>query len=434
MRFYDRETEMSILEKNRIMSKERGVFTVITGRRRIGKTALIKESEKNGKTLYFFVPRTNEILLCEQLALAARTDLGMTLINSGRFRDLFEQLMRYGKENNFTFVIDEFQELKRIDKSIMSSIQELWDEHGSGSKVNLIVCGSVQSMMVRIFERSKEPLFGRATSKLNVGHFRPSVLKNILRDHNPGYGPDDLLFLYMVTGGVPKYIELMMDAGATSLEKMLDRICSPDSYFLTEGRDLLISEFGKDHGTYFSILQLIANGKNTLKEINDSTGKDVGTYLENLEKEYSIIRKNRPIFSKENSRDVRWQISDNYLRFYFRFVNSNLSTVEFRRYDLLRDRILSGYAQYSGKVLEDYFKEKIAEEERFTDIGSYWDRKGENEIDIVILNGIDRKATLAEVKRNPKKGSIGDLRRMSETVPGLRGYEIGYMVLSMDDM
>jgi AAA+ ATPase superfamily predicted ATPase len=289
-------------------------------------------------------------------------------------------------------------------------------------------------MMIRIFEHNKEPLFGRASSKLNVGPFRPSILKTVLAEHNPDYDGDDLLFLYMVTGGVPRYIELLIDSGAVTFEKMVDRICAPDSHFLTDGRDLLISEFGKDHGTYFSILQLIANGKNTLREISDSTGKDCGAYLEVLSKEYGIIRKNRPVFSKDNSRNTRWQISDNYLKFYFRFISSSMSAVEFGRYDLVKENIISGYPQYSGKVLEDYFKEKIAEEERFTRIGSHWDRKGQNEIDIVVLDDPGKRAVVAEVKRNPDRAGIGSLKRRTETIPELNGYSVEYRILSQDDM
>ena len=433
MRFYDREAEMEILGRNRKMSEKRGVFTVITGRRRIGKTSLIKESEKEN-VLYLFVSRINESMLCQQLTDSAISDLGIQLFDSGKFRDLFEQLMRYGENNNFTFVIDEFQELERVNSSIMSSIQELWDRSASRSKINLIVSGSVQSMMVKIFEMNKEPLFGRATSKLNIGPFTPRVLKEILKDHNPNYMNEDLLFMYAVTGGVPKYIELLMDAGATSFDKMLDRVCSQDSYFLTDGKDLLISEFGKDYITYFSIMQLIANGKNTLREINDIIGKDCGMYLETLNKEYRLIRKNRPIFSKKNSRDIRWQISDNYMKFYFRFISSNLSVVEFKRYDLLKESIRSGYEEYSGRILEDYFKNKLAEEERFTEIGSYWDKRGQNEIDVIVLSDNDKKAIVAEVKRNPKRVDIDELMKKTEAIHALKEYDIEYRVLSLDDM
>ena len=434
MKFYNREEELEILRRNREMSRSGGVFTVMTGRRRIGKTELIKESEKDGKLLYFFVPRSNETLVCEQLVADTKRDLGIDLINSGRFRDLFEQLMRYGREVSFTFVIDEFQELRLINRSITSSIQNHWDGYKSTSKINLIVCGSVQSLMKKMFEDHKEPLFGRATSKFTITPLRPSILKKILGDHDPKYEKDDLLFLYMVTGGVPKYIELLMDAGATSFKKMLNYICSSGSYFLTDGKDLLISEFGKDYGTYFSILQLIANGKNSLNEINTSTKKECGSYLEKLQNEYAVIKKNRPLFSKENSRDVRWKISDKYLQFYFRFISSNQSLIEMGRYDMLKEKIAEGYAEFSGPVLEDYFKEKIAEEERCTDIGSYWDRKGHNEIDIIILNDLDKKAAVIEVKRNPGKADIGKLKEKTATLGELNDYDVEYRTLSLKDM
>ncbi|MDR1404804.1 MAG: ATP-binding protein [Candidatus Methanoplasma sp.] len=434
MKFYDRKTEMAVLKRNRELSKNSGIFTVITGRRRIGKTALVHESEKRGKFLYLFVSRGSESLLCEQLTGNAETDLGIKLFNTNRFHDLFEQLMTYGEKNSFTFAIDEFQDLERINHSVMSSIQELWDKYKSTTKVNLIVCGSLYSMMIKIFEREKEPLFGRAVSKLSIGPFGPSVLKNILADYNPDYGPDDLLFLYMVSGGVPKYIEILMDRNAVRFDDMLDAVCSPDSQFLTDGKDLLISEFGKDYGTYFSILQLIAKGKNTMREMSEAIGKESGSYLDNLEKEYGLVRKNRPLFSKENSRDVRWHVSDNYLNFYFRFISGNISLTELKKYDLLKEKIRSEYTQYSGIILENYFKEKIAEEQKVTEVGSYWDRRGQNEIDIIALNDIDMTASIFEVKRNPGKADIGELKKKTASVTGLKDFEFKFGILSLNDL
>jgi len=434
MRFYDRENELAVLKENKERSKEAGVFTVITGRRRIGKTALIKESEKNDRFLYFFADRSSEALLCEQLASDAERDLGIELTDSGRFRDLFRELMEYGKNNEFTFVIDEFQELEKANKAIISGIQNLWDTNRPSSKVNLIVCGSVHSMMVRIFEGGKEPLFGRAAFKFKLRPFRPSVIRTILSEHNAKYEPDDLLLLYMVTGGIPKYIEALMDAKATTFEKILNAVCSPGSLFLTEGKDLLISEFGRNYGTYFSILGLISRGMVKEPEISTVIGKECGPYLEKLENEYDLVKKNRPLTSGGNSRDVRWKMTDNYLRFYFRYLSKNQSLIEREEYGLLKKIIKEDYTQYSGHVLEDYFKEKMSEDEEFTDIGSYWDRKGDNEIDIVALNDLDKKAVFAEVKRNPDKADIDGLRKKAGTVSGLKGYETEYRVLSLKDM
>jgi AAA+ ATPase superfamily predicted ATPase len=434
VKFYNRETELEILKRDFELSKKVSAFTVITGRRRIGKTELIKKSVEGREFLYFFVDRESEATLCERLARDAESSLGIILIDNGRFSDLFKQVMMYGKEKNFTFIIDEFQELDKINNSIMSGIQNHWDEYRKKSNVNLIVSGSVYSMMVKIFESYREPLFGRATSKFNLGPFKPSVLREILKDYNPDFKPDDLLFLYMVTGGIPKYIEELMDNGATTFDKMLDRVCSPGSLFLTDGKTMLVLEFGKEYGTYHTILQLIAKGKNTLGEINDIVGKDASPYLAKLEREYRFIKRSRPMFSKDNARDTRWHVSDNYLRFYFKFIADERSAIELERNDLLKETILSEYTQYSGLVLEKYFKEKIAEEERVTSMGSYWDRKGQNEIDIIALNDLDKKAIVAEVKRNPAKADVEDLIIRAGSVEGLRGFDIEYRVLSLNDM
>lgn len=289
-------------------------------------------------------------------------------------------------------------------------------------------------MMMKIFENRKEPLFGRLTSKITLQSFTVSVIKEILNNYNPKYTPEDLLCLYMLTGGVPKYIDLLMEAGAIKKSKMLDMVTSPDSPFISEGKDLLVSEFGKKYGTYFSILQLIASGKNTQSEIDSVIGKNTGAYLANLEREYSLITKNKPIFSKPESRKNRWSLNDNYLRFWFRFIFPNQSLIEMGKYDLLREVIDRGYEQYSGLVLEKYFRTKIAEEERITGIGSYWDNKGENEIDVIAVNDLNKTAIVAEVKRNSKKIDMNILQSKVHSVKELIKYKVELQGLSLENM
>ncbi len=186
-------------------------------------------------------------------------------------------------------------------------------------------------MMMKIFENRKEPLFGRLTSKITLQPFAVRVIKEILNDYNPKYTGEDFLCLYMLSGGVPKYIDLLMEAGAVTKNSMLDVAIRPDSPFLGEGRDLLISEFGKEYGTYFSILQLIASGKTKQSEIDSIINKNTGAYLVNLEKEYSLISRVKPMFAQPRSRKTRWTLNDNYLRFWFRFIFPNQSLVEMER-------------------------------------------------------------------------------------------------------
>ncbi|GHT95504.1 ATPase [Spirochaetia bacterium] len=436
MKFYDRKTEQEALNRIRLQSENSSCFTVMVGRRRIGKTALILESLKKQKHLYLFITRQTEPLLCAQFQKDAEKSLGMRTFGSiSRFRDIFEQLLRFAEQEPYTLVIDEFQELETVNPSIFGDIQNLWDQYKDRVKINFIASGSIYSMMMKIFEHGKEPLFGRMTQKITLRPFRVSVIKDILRDHNPNYAAEDLLCFYMITGGVPKYTELLMDSGACTSGKMLDAVTRSDSPFLNEGKELLVGEFGREYGTYFSILQLIAQGKNTQSEIDSIIQKNTGTYLVNLEKEYSLITRIKPLFSKPESRNGHWKIADQYLRFWFRFIYPNQQLIETGRTDLLRQLIKKNYETYSGIVLEDYFREKLIEQEAATVIGAYWDNKGENEIDIIALNDFDKTALVAEIKRNPKKINMAALTVKAEKIgKELAGYRVEYKGWSMGDM
>lgn len=436
MKFYNRKKEQEILLKNKIQSEKSACFTVMVGRRRIGKTSLLLESVRGQKYLYLFVARKNENLLCSQFQSDAEKMLGLKIFGTiTQFRDLFEQLLIFATREHFTLIIDEFQEFESVNPALFSDIQNLWDQYKDKARINFIACGSIYSLMMKIFENRKEPLFGRLSSKIILQPFAVSVTKDILREYNAKYTPEDLLCLYLLTGGVAKYIELLMDAGAVTHKQMLDMVTRADSPFLGEGKDLLISEFGKEYGTYFSILQLIASGKNRQSEIDSIIDKNTGAYLVNLEKEYSLIVRNKPMFSKPGSRRARWSMNDNYLRFWFRFIYPNQSLIEMGRFDLLREYIDKNYEQYSGLILEKYFREKISESLRVTEIGSYWDSKGENEIDIVALNDLDKTSIIAEVKRNAKKIDMVKLETKVKSIQKhLAKYKTDIIGLSMDNM
>ena len=378
MKFYDRTQELELLWDINKQSRNTACFTVMVGRRRIGKTSLLLESMKGEKFLYLFVSRKSEVLLCEQFQQEIKDSLELEIFgNVTEFRILFEQLMIYATQTHFTLIIDEFQEFDNINSSIFSDIQNIWDRYQEQAKINFIACGSIYSMMKKIFENNKEPLFGRLTSKIILKPFSVSTIKEILKDYNPEYTSEDLLAFYLITGGVAKYVALLMEAGAVTFNQMIRYTIRPDSPFLSEGRDLLISEFGREYATYFSILQLIASGKTSQSEIDSIIGKNTGAYLANLEKEYSLINRNKPMFSKPESRNSRWCLNDNYLMFWFRFIFPNLSMIELGKNNMLEQFILKNYEQYSGRILERYFRDMIAESEDITDIGNYWDNKGE---------------------------------------------------------
>ena len=417
MRFYDREKEMEILRRNWEKSARHSLFTVMIGRRRIGKTALLLKTEQEQEMLYLYVSKDNERVLVEKFQKAAEEVLGLHIYGHlESFAQFFVQIMEYGKEHHFTVVFDEFQNFLKVNPAIPSHIQDIWDRYHESTTVNLVACGSIYSMMHKIFDNDDEPLYGRKDCEIRLKPFRISVIKEILHDYNPDYTSEDLLCLYMLTGGVAKYIAILMDAGATDKESMLKWVTGLESPFLTEGRELVLSEFGKDYANYLSILQLVAGGMTVQNQIDHIIGKNTGTYLKRLEEDYNYVSKLAPMFSKPGGRNFRWCVEDCFLRFWFRFVLPNQALIEMERNDLLLEIVERDYNDYTGLVLEQYFRQKVSEEERVTLVGNYWDRKGMNEIDLIALNDIDRTALVAEVKRNADRYNPKLLQEKFDTI------------------
>ena len=439
MRFFDRTEEITSLHEIRRMSKDNAQFTVITGRRRIGKTSLVWKAYEDEPILYFFVARKAEGDLCEDYRIEIEDKLGIpTMGRAEHFADVFEFLMKLSTERPVTLFMDEFQEFFRVNKSVYSDMQRIWDIYSPKARMNLVVCGSIYSMMTKIFKNKKEPLYNRQTRFMTVRPFTPAVLKEILTEYHPGHTAEDLLALYSFTGGVAKYVQLLMDAGATTKAAMLDHIIKADSIFLGEGKAILIEEFGKDYGVYFSILSAIARGKTSRSEIENVVGREIGGYLTKLENEYEIIAKKQPLFEKSSTKNVRYTIEDNFFTFWFRFIYKYSHMLEIENYESLKTIINRDYETFSGLMLERYFKRVLIERQAFTRIGGWWDRKGENEIDIVAENELSEEASFFEVKR--KAGNI-DMEALKQKAAAFlratgefKEYEISYKGLSMDDM
>ena len=346
--------------------------------------------------------------------------------------------MELSQTRSFTLVIDEFQDFFRVNKAIYSEMQDIWDKYEKTSKINLVVCGSIYSLMQKIFKDKKEPLYGRHTAELRLKPFTPSVLKHIMADAKPDYTKEDLLALFTFTGGVAKYVGQLVDGGALDKEAMINYIISPNSTFLNEGKNNLIEEFGKDYGIYFSILSCIARGKNTRNEIEDVIGKEVGGYLTNLADEYELISKRQPLFEKSANKNVRYELNDIFYSFWFRFIFKYSYIVEIENYAKLQEIVTRDYNTFSGLMLERYFHRVAMESGQFTRIGRWWDRKGENEIDMIAEDELSNSVTFYEMKRQAAEISIGILKQRAEVMlqatHEFKNYKLKYQALSMEDM
>jgi len=288
--------------------------------------------------------------------------------------------------------------------------------------------------MVKIFENSKEPLFGRADERIYLKPFDSSVIKTILNDYRKDFQNIDLLTFYIISGGVAKYLELLADKNSLDFDSIMNDIFRENSIWLNEGKNLLIEEFGKDYTIYFSILSLIASSKTSRSEIESILQKNIGGYLDKLEKDYNLIISVKPIFAKINSRTQKYFISDNFLNFWFRFIFKNSSALEINNFNYLRQIIDRDFSTFSGRFLENWFKDKLALTGLYSKIASYWDKKG-NEIDIVAINEMNKTALIAEVKINKSKIDLNILKEKSKALAEmLNDYNIEFVGYSIEDM
>lgn len=426
MKFYNRTSELDELRRIQKLSfEDHSRLTVITGRRRIGKTSLVMNAIDGTPWVYLFVGRKSEASICAEFTANISKSLDCYVpVEIKSFRSLFHFLMEKAENRPFNLIIDEFQEFYNINASIYSEMQNIWDQYRHKTKMNLIVCGSVYS--------------GRADNIIKLSAFDLTTLKDIMKDFHPQYTNDDLLALYAFTGGVPKYVELFCENVTLSVDEMIHFMVRQNSSFTEEGKHLLIEEFGKNFATYFSILSAISGGINTQPTIEAALGdKNIGGHIKRLIGDYNIIVRLRPLLAKEGSQTVRYEIQDNFLRFWFNYFDRHRSLIEIKNFDGLNSIIKNDYSTYSGKILETYFKQKFAESMKYRVIGSWWEPKGaQNEIDIVALDLEKNKAIAVEVKRNKKNFKeelfLAKVEHLKNKV--LPNYTIETLCLSLEDM
>ena len=439
MKFFGRNKEISELQETNRLSEHTARFTIVTGRRRSGKTSLLlKAYEDVSDMLYFFVARKSEAELCKDFITEITEKLQIPILGEvSRFADIFKFLMQLSKTRHLTVVIDEFQDFKRVNPSVFSDMQKIWDLNKAEAHINLVVCGSIYSLMNVIFKGSKEPLYGRQTGEIKVTAFPPSTIREILACYNPSFTAEDLLALYLYTGGVAEYVEMMMDSGATNKTLMMEKFVCKNSYFINEGKNMLIEEFGRDYTRYFEILQLIASGHTTRSELESIMKTELAGYITKLENDYSLISRNMPMFQKSN-RNIRYQIEDNFLRVWFRYIYKYSYMLEVGANGKLKALMEKDYTTYSGRVLERYFRSVMIESEEFTRIASWWDRKGENEVDIIAADELEQRVTFYEVKRQAKDINIGILKdkavQFFNTTGSFQKFSVDYKGLSLDDI
>ena len=388
--FVNRESELSSLQE--AFCSDRAELIVIYGRRRIGKTELIKKAIRGKRAGYFFVEQALEKDNLESFKKIVSQTLDNPLIARGDFtwEELFEMI---ANEDRLIIAFDEFPNLISENKALLSKFQKIWDELLKNTTIKLILCGSSISMMENYLLNYRSPLYGRRTGQLFV---RPLKARHIL-----DFGAasiEEAVEIFGITDGIPEYIKEV--CYRLKHGEKLDEVFQPNKSLFSEAEILVKSEL-REPARYFKILKAIAFGNTKFGDIVNYTGfptSTVSKYLSNLINLH-IVEESYPVLDlEERRRNKRYNLSDNYFDFYFRFIHPNKSEL------ILNGRIAdfdSDYNRYLGKVFEKFSKEVLEDYAgmlpfKFSKIGRWWHK--DDEIDIVALNEGTKEILFMECK------------------------------------
>jgi AAA+ ATPase superfamily predicted ATPase len=424
-RFINRDRELAAL--NEQYAAEGPSFVIIYGRRRLGKTTLIKEFIKDKKALYFLAREEVEALSMERFAEALAEYTGQSYLKDasfGKWDSLFDIFQKFDQKEKKVLIIDELPYMANANPAFPSILQWIWDERLQNQYVMLILCGSLINMMEKYALNYSSPLYGRRTGQIKLRqidfmHYG-KFFGNIIISYR------NLIERYAVTGGVPRYIELFDDK--KTLFDEIDRLMlSPDGLLFEEPEFLLRREV-VEIGSYFSIIKSIAAGNRKPGKISADIGikqTSLPKYLKTLI-DLDILEREVPVTENnpEKSKMSLYQIKDNFLRFWFRFIYPERGRLELGQSDYVLERIKASFIDshvayiYENVCRSEFWRLGLTGELQFNKLGRWWSRN--EEIDIVAFDSAGEDIIFAECKyRNQQMDSdvFYDLLRKKDLVP-----------------
>lgn len=405
MKFLGREKEILDLEKEYARD---GGFVVIYGRRRIGKTTLIKQFIKSKTAFYFLATKEVESQSMKRFAGVIARTTGNSVMQKAAFSDwldLFQAVADYKPNEKKVLVIDEFPYLVKVNDSFPSILQNAWDEILKDSNVMLILCGSLISMMKKHALSYESPLYGRRTAQMRIA---PLPFTTVYENQKLSF--EEAAEQYSITGGVPKYMEFFSD-GQPLYEQIKENVLSKNG-FLYEEPNFLLTDEVQVPTNYFSIIKVIADGNHKLGTIAGILGLETSAltpYLKTLS-ELGFIEKQVPVTEKnaEKTRKGLYFISDNFLRFWFRYVYPYKGELELDNTQISLDELDKDFKEkFVAFAYEDICKEIFARlcSDKAIDftpskIGSYWlnDKSGNTQIDVMAVDTVNKRLFAGECK------------------------------------
>ena len=421
-------------------------FVVIYGRRRVGKTTLIKEFIKDKRAFYFLATTESEAQSMKRFAgVLSRTTKNPMLskVTFTDWLDLFQVVADDHPDEKKVLVIDEFPYLVKTNPDFPSILQNAWDEVLKDHNVMLVLCGSLISMMKKHALAYDSPLYGRRTAQIRL---MPLQFTDVYAAQNLSF--EQAVEQYAITGGVPKYMEFFQTD--EPLVEQIRRVVLSKNGFLYEEPDFLLNEEVQTPINYFSVLKAISDGNHKLSKIGMTMEQDTSAitpYLKTLI-DLGFVIKNVPITEKnpERSRKSLYYVSDNFIRFWFRYVYPFKGELELDNQQIVLDEMSKDFKQkFVAFAYESICRNIFAElchkgqiDFAPSRIGSYWrnDNEGDTEIDVAAVDNQHKRLFLGECKYNTKPvdvaiySALQEKGQSKELTAAFSGYKIVYGLFS----
>lgn len=404
IQFTNRLSEIKFL--NEQYKNKPAQFIPIYGRRRIGKTELIKQFCKNKPHIYFLADKGKEIDQLKKMSVLIGEHFQDEVLLGGLYFENWDKVFDYitGKQikNKLIIVIDEFPFLTESNKAVPSIFQGIWDEKLSKKNIFLILCGSSISMMEREVLFYKAPLYGRRTGQIRLDFMKFKDARQFL----PSYDIKNQIAAYSILDGTPAYLLRFSDKKSI-MENIKQQLLDKNASLYAEA-EIILKEELREPNVYFSILRALSFGKTTPTEIANEIGENrtnLPRYFDTLENLH-IIKKEIPITEKHmhKSRRGTYKIADNYFLFWFRFIYPYKSYIEEGNLDYILNILERDFNQHISLSFESICKEFLWELNKkdklpfhFRKTGKWWSRKGD-EIDLIALNEETKEIMFIECK------------------------------------
>ena len=423
-RFYDRQLELKQLAE-KFESMKSGELIVMYGRRRVGKTEIIKRFLETieAKKLYYYVDLVERSVLLSGVQSEIEKQIG----ESPRFDtwdDFFAYIIKESEQGKFVLAVDEFQRFLQVSPDFITKLQRYWDESLKYSKIMILIVGSSIGMMEKIGKSYASPLYGRVTSRMKISPFRYVDMREMFRN----LSEEERIRYYTVFGGTPYYLVESKDGGESLEQAVGNLMLLKGGKLFDEPAALMESEKIRTHARYNSILQAISAGKEITREMEDFTkikSTTLPAYLQRMNILLDIVHLNNPVLGKE--RLGRYAISDNFYKFWYKFVFPNKTNLNLGKTNEVKSWVAANLNAYAARAFEGIVHQLLllyngrqikGLEIDFEEIGNWWDRKS-NEIDIVAYNRKKGTVILGEIKWTNEKTDVDvfdDLVRKSKLV------------------